>query len=159
MLALCACSQTGQSQPAQEETAGNSAAEEQLETVSLTDVRTAVLDGVGIADPLFLESEMLADLYGITEDLLTQSAGFVTMSGTFPDEVIFTEAVDEAAALAIEEALLRRLDEVLVQSKTYDAENYALAQECSVVRIGLYVGLILSPLHAEISDIYESFFF
>lgn len=127
--------------------------------VALTDVRTAVIEGIGVSDPLMLEDGMLTDLYGITEDLLAQSAGFVTMSGTFPDEVIFTEAVDEAAALAIEEALQRRLDEVLVQSKTYDAENYALAQECNVVRNGLYVSLVLSPLRAEISDIYESCIF
>lgn len=126
--------------------------------VSLEQVRSAILDQLSVVDPLLLEGEMLEGLYGITSDMLKQSASFVTMSGTFPDEVIMTEAVDDEAAEAIAAALQRRLDEVMVQSKTYDAENYEAAQQCKVSRSGLFVALILSPKQADMTAVYEGFF-
>lgn len=126
--------------------------------VSLDEVRAAMIAGLSVVDPLLLETDMLVDLYGISSDMLKQSASFVTMSGTFPDEVILTEAVDDAAAEAIASALQKRLDEVMVQSKTYDAENYEAAQQCKVARNGLFIALILSPNQADMTAIYESFF-
>lgn len=126
-------------------------------TISLDHVRTAILEQLSIGDPLLLESEMLEGLYGIAPDMLKQSASFVTMSGTFPDEVILTEAVDDSAAEAVANALQKRLDEVMVQSKTYDAENYEAAQQCKVSRNGLFVALILSPKQADMTAVYEGF--
>lgn len=149
---LCACTDAETLQPDM-----NSADVPDEKNVVLSDVRTSVIEQMGVAEPLLIESEMLFDLYGISSDLLTQSAGFVTMSGTFPDEVIFTEAANEAAAEAVQAALQKRLDEVLVQSKTYDAENYAAAQSCKVSRNGLFVALILSPKQAEMTVIYDGF--
>jgi len=125
--------------------------------VSLEEVRAAILDQLSINDPLLLETDMLEGLYGITADMLKQSASFVTMSGTFPDEVILTEAVDDAAAEAVAAALQKRLDEVMVQSKTYDAENYEAAQQCKVSRNGLFVALILSPKQGDMVSVYEGF--
>lgn len=137
---------------------GNSDAENTSDPVQLSEVRSAMINQMSITDPLLLECDMLVDLYGISVDMLTQAAAFVTMAGTFPDEIILTEAVDEDAAAAIETALQKRLDEVLVQSETYDAENFAAAQECKVVRNGLFVALILSPKQADLTAIYEGFF-
>ena len=121
--------------------------------VDLTVLRESVIDQLEISDPLTLESSVLVDLYGIGEDLIAQSGCFVTMSGTFPDEVLLIEAIDPTAATVIAEKLQGRLDEVLVQSKTYDAENYAAAQNCKVTQCGSYVTLILSPKQAEIAEI------
>ena len=125
--------------------------------VSLADVRTAIINGLGIEGPLMLETDALLGLYGIEASIVAQSASFVTMSGTFPDEIILVEAVDEAAAASIAASLQNRLNEVLVQSQTYDADNYAAAQACTVRTNGLFVALILSPKQAEIAGIYENY--
>lgn len=153
LLLLCACG-TGsvESQdPIPEQTPVN-----ESEAVVLSDLRQSVIDILGISDPLLLETPMLMDLYGIGEDLVRQSASFVTMTGTFPDEVILVEAIDQIAASVIAEKLQNRLDEVMVQSKTYDAENYAAAQKCQVTQNGAFVTLILSPKQADIADLCRS---
>lgn len=130
---------------------------EQSEGIDLTEVRDAIIARLEVQDPLMLEADVLFELYGITEDLIAQSACYVTMSGTFPDEIILIEAVDTASANLVAEALQKRMDEVLVQSKTYDAENYAAAQACRVWRNGLHVALILSPQHEAIAECYNDF--
>lgn len=128
-----------------------------VEGVDLSQVRTAIIEELAIEEPFMLETDSLLDLYGIGAESVKQSASFVTMSGTFPDEVILIEAVDEGAADTIEGCLQTRLDEVMIQSQTYDAENYALAQECEITRTGLFVTLILSPYHEEITEIYQQY--
>lgn len=125
-------------------------------TVELDQVRTAMIDQLEITDPFLLDTDALLNLYGIDSAWVAQSASFVTMSGTFPDEVILIEAADTAAAESIAQCLQNRLDEVLVQSKSYDAENYAAAQACQVRTDGLYVCLLLSPKQAEMAEIYQS---
>lgn len=126
-------------------------------SVDLSAVRADIISQLSISDPLNLETDALMNLYGIDASLVAQSASFVTMSGTFPDEVILVEAVDEAAAATIQEKLQNRLNEVLVQSETYDPENYKAAQSCQVRVNGLYVSLILSPKQADMAAIYATY--
>lgn len=126
------------------------------EPVDLTQVRDAIIDGLEIAEPFLLDTDALLNLYGIEGAWVDQSASFATMSGTFPDEVVLVEAVDEAAAASVAQCLQSRLDEVLVQSKSYDADNYAAAQACQVRCDGLYVSLLLSPKQAEMTEICQS---
>ena len=127
------------------------------EPVDLTQVRDAIIDGLEIAEPFLLDTDALLNLYGIEGAWVAQSASFATMSGTFPDEVVLVEAVDEAAAASVAQCLQSRLDEVLVQSKSYDADNYAAAQACQVRCDGLYVSLLLSPKQAEMTEICQRF--
>lgn len=127
------------------------------EPVDLTQVRDAIIDGLEIAEPFLLDTDALLNLYGIEGVWVAQSASFATMSGTFPDEVVLVEAVDEAAAASVAQCLQSRLDEVLVQSKSYDADNYAAAQACQVRCDGLYVSLLLSPKQAEMTEICQRF--
>lgn len=126
-------------------------------SVDLSAVRADIISQLSIADPLNLETDALLNLYGIDASLVAQSASFVTMSGTFPDEVILVEAVDEAAAATIQEKLQNRLNEVLVQSESYDPDNYKAAQSCQVRVNGLYVSLILSPKQADMAAIYATY--
>lgn len=128
------------------------------DSLSLEAVRTSLIEQLSVSDPFLLGTEALLDLYGITSDMVKQSASFVTMSGTFPDEVILVEAVDEDSADAVQDLLQNRLNEVMVQSETYDAENYAAAQACQVWRNGAFVALVLSPNQQAIADHYCSFF-
>ena len=67
-------------------------------SVDLAAVRTDIQTQLGITDALPLETDALLNLYGIDSSWVAQSASFVTMAGTFPDEVILVEAVDETAA-------------------------------------------------------------
>lgn len=126
--------------------------------VSLETIRSEMIDSLSVEEPFLLETDALLGLYGISADMVAQSASFVTMSGTFPDEIILVEAVDSAAADAVEELLCNRLNEVLVQSQTYDAENYAAAQMCQVWRNDLFVALILSPDQQALAECYLGFF-
>lgn len=125
--------------------------------VDLAAVRTAIVDQLGLTDPLNLDTDALNNLYGIDPSLVAQSASFTVAAGTFPDEVIMVEAVSDEAVATIQEKLQSRLDEVLVQSQNYDAENYKAAQSCQVRVNGRFVSLILSPKQADIAAIYASY--
>ena len=124
----------------------------------LADVRMQIIEQLSITEPFLLETDALLNLYGIGSDLVRQSASFVTMSGTFPDEVILVEAISEEAAEIICDSLENRLNEVMVQSETYDPENYDAAQQCRVTKDGLYISLVLSPMQEEILSCYYSCF-
>ena len=125
--------------------------------VDLAAVRTAIVDQLGLVDPLNLDADALNNLYGIDPRLIAQSASFTVAAGTFPDEVVMVEAVSDEAVASIQEKLQSRLDEVLVQSQNYDAENYKAAQSCQVRVNGRFVSLILSPKQADIAAIYASY--
>lgn len=126
-------------------------------SVDLSAVCSAMTSQLGISDGFALDTSALMGLYGISADLVKQSGGYVTMSGTFPDEIILVEAVDSAAADAVQACLQTRLNAVMEQSKTYDAENYALAQKCFVGRNGLFLSLILSPKQEELVAVYGNY--
>ncbi len=123
--------------------------------VNLESVKNAIITIVGIQDPLDVPTSRLSSLYGIESSLVKQSACFVTIEGAFPDEIVMIEAVDEAAANSIKALLDNRLEEVKEQSKSYDAENYALAQQCSVDKKGCFVTMFLTPQHANMKVIYN----
>lgn len=123
--------------------------------VNLEAVKNAIITIVGVADPLDVPTSRLSSLYGIDASLVKQSACFVTIEGAFPDEIVMIEAVNEDAASSIKALLNNRLAEVKEQSKSYDAENYALAQQCSVDKKGLFVTMFLTPQHANMKVIYE----
>lgn len=125
--------------------------------VDLAAVRTAIVDQLGLSDPLNLDTDALNNLYGIDPSLIAQSASFTVAAGTFPDEVVMVEAVSDEAVASIQEKLQSRLDQVLVQSQSYDAENYKAAQSCQVRVNGRFVSLILSPKQADIAAIYASY--
>lgn len=125
--------------------------------VDLAAVRTAIVDQLGLSDPLNLDADALNNLYGIDPSLVAQSASFTVAAGTFPDEVVMVEAVSDEAVATIQEKLQSRLDQVLVQSQSYDAENYKAAQSCQVRVNGRFVSLILSPKQADIAAIYASY--
>ena len=125
--------------------------------VDLAAVRTAIVDQLGLSDPLNLDTDALNNLYGIDPSLVAQSASFTVAAGTFPDEVVMVEAVSDEAVASIQEKLQSRLDQVLVQSQSYDAENYKAAQSCQVRVNDRFVSLILSPKQADIAAIYASY--
>lgn len=125
--------------------------------VDLSQVRSAILQKEGIEDAMLLDADAMSGLYGIDLSQIKQAAGFVTMSGTFPHEIIMIEAVNVQSAASIEAALNTKLSEVMNQARSYDAENYALAQKCKVSKKGNFVSLFLSPKQAEINTVYGGY--
>ncbi len=124
----------------------------------LADIEAAILDKLQITDSADIPAERLMDLYGLDSADYTQESCFVTMAGIFPHEVVMLKAVDEAAAERLAEKLESRLNEVRNQSASYDAENYALAQACTVDMDGLYISMFLSPDHDIMREVFKSFF-
>ncbi len=121
--------------------------------VSLADVRSKIVSDLGISDYMEITASRMLDLYGIQEADLAQSGSFATMSGVFPGEVILVEAVDKDAAARVAGLLQARLDELLNQYKTYDAETYALAEACTVDTNGNFVSMLLSPEGSKMREI------
>lgn len=155
---------TAEKKDAAEETKPNTEPELKSESeqgntgsVNLSEVRSEIISKVSISDAMLIETSAMAKLYGVSESDVKQSAGFVTMSGTFPHEIIMIEAVDSSSADDIANALSKKLNEVLNQSKSYDAKNYELAQQCRVNRKGNYVSLFLSPDHEAMLSVYNSY--
>lgn len=119
----------------------------------LQTIRTEMIDSLEIENYLDIDENRLQNVYGISAEDFTESASFVTMSGVFPHEVILVEAKDDDAAERISEKLENRLEEVRNQYRDYDAESYAMAEECSVDTDGEIVSLLLSPEHKAMRDI------
>lgn len=131
---------------------------EETVSVDLTEVRSAMITAQETNEAYLLETDALKDLYGIDAEDVQQSASYATMAGTFPDEIVLVQAVDEKAAERVKTCLETRLEEVKVQSQAYDPENYAAAQACSVSVDGTYVALILSPQQESLRSVYGGFF-
>ncbi len=126
-------------------------------SVDLNAVKNAIVSGAGVSDPLDVPTARLESLYGIDTSLVKQAASFVTIEGAFPDEIVMIEAVSEEAAEMIQLLLGTRLSEVKEQSKSYDPENYALAQQCTVEKKGTFVSMFLAPQHAKMEAIFDSY--
>lgn len=155
ICSLCACSVSTtdtEKQPLEEKVLTDTDKKAVLETV-----RDEIITVLEIDDAMFIETEKLNSLYGIDSQKVVNSACFVTMSGTFPHEIIMVEAKEKEGADEIASVLENKLSEVLVQSKSYDAENYALAQQCRVYTKDNYVTLFLSPQHKEMQEILEKY--
>ena len=125
--------------------------------VDLALIKDNIIKSVQIKDPIMVETSRLKNLYGIEETSVKQSACFVTMDGVFPAEIIMIEAKDSANAEKIAELLENRLNEVKIQSQSYDPENYKLAQQCTVDINGNYVTMFLTAEHREMKNIYNEF--
>lgn len=147
LFALAACSDnTGD---------GNNDGNSDTAVVDIETVKETIISELSITDARSLDSTRLLDLYGIKEEDITASACFVTMNAIFPDEVIMVNAVNKDKAKEIAELLQTHLDAVKVQSQSYDAENYAIAQKCEVMTEGLTVALFLSPDQEAMVEIFN----
>ena len=125
-------------------------------TPDIIALRDKMISDFDAQDAIVFESDVLLDLYGISDEDVAESACYMTMDGVFPQEVIMIKAQNEDAASRIAACLERRIDEVKIQSENYDPENYALAQKCKVVTRGLYVTMFLSPYFDEMTQIFNS---
>lgn len=161
LLTLCACSGSGDNgnTPSDKPSDNTSSSSEpsnapQDKTVDLAAIKDKIISDVKVEDPMAVDSDKLTELYGIAAEDISESACFVTSSGTFPEEAIMIKAKDDAAKGRIVDLLNARIDDVKVQSESYDAENYALAQKCKVITEGDYIAMFISASHEKMENIF-----
>ncbi len=161
LLSLCACSGSGDNgnTPSDKPSDNTSSSSEpssapQDKTVDLAAIKDKIISDVKVEDPMAVDSDKLTELYGIAAEDISESACFVTSSGTFPEEAIMIKAKDDAAKGRIVDLLNARIDDVKVQSESYDAENYALAQKCKVITEGDYIAMFISASHEKMENIF-----
>ncbi len=126
--------------------------------VDLAAVKAKLYSDIPVTEPIELSADRLTSLYGIAADSVAQNESFLVMSDIFPAEIIMIKAVDTAAANDVAAKLQTRLDNLKVQSQSYDAESYAIAQACTVMQDGVYVAMFFSEDGAAMETIYKSYF-
>ena len=124
--------------------------EETNVSTDLEGVKNAIITIVGIESPTDIKASDLSNLYGIEEADVKRSACFITGESPFPGEIVMIEAIDKDAASVIESQLKKRLADFKEKAKSYDEDNYKLAQNCSVDRKGCVVTMFLSSQNANI---------
>ena len=137
---------------------GCSAGEAGEPDMPINDILEEIISETQTPQPMPIDRDALASLYGIAADDVGQCACAVTMNGVFPDEMLIIQAKDSAAAARIKQCLDTRLKEVLEQSRGYDAASYAVAQKCRVNENGLYLSLFVSAKHERMNELYLSHF-
>ncbi len=141
MLSLFACG-AGENTPAKD--------------IDIQAVKEQIITDLKVEGAMDIQPARLLALYGVEEADIADSACYVTMDGVFPDEIVIIKATDADAAKRVEEKLQTRLDEIKVQSQSYDPENYAIAQECKVLKSGNTVALFMSPNHEDMEAIFNA---
>ncbi|MBE6813438.1 MAG: DUF4358 domain-containing protein [Ruminococcaceae bacterium] len=151
LMALCltAC---GGNDDATQPDAGNDAV-----AVDLAACLEQIKTDCALTDARNINADSLFDIYGVAAEQYKQAACCMVPTGVFPAEVLMFEAVDADAAAAIAGKLELRLQEVKNQSQSYDAENYALAQQCAVNTNGNIVTLFISADFNAMNDILDTY--
>ncbi|MBR5232994.1 MAG: DUF4358 domain-containing protein [Clostridia bacterium] len=126
--------------------------------VDLSAVKNVMIQQLSPTDPIDIQADALLNLYGIAAEDIESAACYTTMDGAFPEEVVMVKAKDGEALKRIEEKMNNRIAEVKVQSQSYDAENYAIAQKSEVQKNGNYIAMFLSPDYDSLVDIFKSNF-
>lgn len=164
VISLLACSsktveETTVPNETEQTTEGASVGSESADAaVNLEAVKDEMIAEFGIKDPISLNNSKLLDQYGITEETIASQCSFIVMTGVFPAEIVMVEAVDENAAADIRAKLQSRLDNLKVQSQSYDADSYAIATACEVETEGNYVALFFSEHNEGMVEIFNEHF-
>ena len=93
-----------------------------------------------------LEYKSADDLsrYGIKAEDVEESAGGVNKTGVNQEEIVLVKTKDTEAAKRVQDALSKRLESKLNETKNYNPEQYAIVEKCSVDVDGNYVSMIIS---------------
>ena len=127
------------------------------QTKTLAQIQTEIKSAVSASGAMDLDAVAISSLYGIETDDMVQAVGFVVMEGTFPHEAVMIEAKDSGAAARVENLLKVKHSSFVEQSRGYDADNYALAQKCKVVRNGNYISMFLTPDYEIMKTVYAKY--
>ena len=153
-LSLAACGEEPGTNENTENDQNQTSSNETGKTVDLAALRTQFVTDYSLTDVLEVETEGLNNLYGITEDMVKNSASFSASSGAaFAQEVVM---VEESAAATVAEKLETRLSTIAEQAASYDPDSLALAEKCKVVTDGVYVGMFFSSHYDDMAAAFQS---
>nr|WP_316623528.1 DUF4358 domain-containing protein [uncultured Ruminococcus sp.] len=102
------------------------------------------------------DAKSLNRYYTIGEDEVKQFAGELSTAASQYTEVVMVEGNDADAATKIAAALQAHLDSQLSTAKSYDADQVAMIEGCSVKQAGNYVWLVISDKAADINGVIEA---
>ena len=146
-------------EPAEAETAEASepAAETAADASGLAALADQMIAEAGITDAIPVSAQALASVYGLDPAQIADAAGYnASANGAFPQEIILVKAVDEDAAGSVAMAFINRLSDIASQAESYDPDSYALAQKCSVITQGSYVGLFFSDKYEQLAELFQN---
>lgn len=123
----------------------------------LSDVFTQIKSEVTLSDMVeFSDVAELDRFYGIAAEDVDQFAGGINNSGVNQEEIVLIKATGADAAERIRTALSNRYQSKLNETKSYNPEQYAIIEGCSVDADGNYISMILSENAAAIKAIYHA---
>ena len=111
---------------------------------------------VQLPEMVDVTADMLEANTGIAAVEYVSAAYYIPLESAAPEEVILIRAVDDAAALAIQEKLESYLAYRVESAQVYLTEYMPVLQAGVVRRDGLTVSLIVSEQVSEIVSVYES---
>ena len=133
------------------------AAETVAETSDLMALANQMIQEAGITDALPVSAEALTNVYGLDPAQIVAAAGYNAASGgAFPQEIVLVQASSADNAAAVAQAFTNRLSDIAAQAESYDPDSLALAQKCSVVTNGDYVGLFFSEHYDQFVDLFQN---
>ena len=107
-------------------------------------LKASIIQQFNVEDSMDLPKDRLLDMYGFALEDIKTSACYITMGGAFIEEIILVETIDAAAAERIVQKLETKLSDAKSQAQNYDAETYAMLQDCKVQKTDTYVALFIS---------------
>ena len=102
------------------------------------------------------DTSALNRYYQIDETDVKQFAGELSTTASQYTEVILVEANDSNSAKNIAAMLKAHLDTQLGTAKSYDADQVAMIEACSVKQNGNYVYLVVSDKFSDITGYIEN---
>lgn len=171
MLALAACGGNSEEpaetestevtetteEPAEPAEEVEEAAETVAETSDLMALANQMIQEAGITDAIPVSAEALTNVYGLDPAQIVAAAGYNAASGgAFPQEIVLVQASSADNAAAVAQAFTNRLSDIAAQAESYDPDSLALAQKCSVVTNGDYVGLFFSEHYDQFVDLFQN---
>lgn len=90
-----------------------------------------------------------------TEDVKQFAAELSTAASQYT-EVVLVEAVDQTASDNVKKQLEAHLNTQLSNAKSYDAEQVAMIESCSVKQSGNFVYLVVSDKFGDISGVIDA---
>ena len=110
----------------------------------LSEVFEKLKTDYNITDLLEYKSADDLSRYGIKAEDVEESAGGVNKTGVNQEEIVLVKTKDAEAAKRVQDALSKRLESKLNETKNYNPEQYAIVEKCSVDVDGNYVSMIIS---------------
>ena len=147
LLSLCACQSnenptTTAAVPGTTTTAPANKAPLQLD---LAATYATIITGVQMPDMMYIEEDMLLDLYGIKAEHYKQAQVYLCSYSLQADEIWLIEAADEAALATLKTLAQNRLQQKDDESLTYSPAQNAVVKKAHLATYGNYLVMIVSP--------------